>query len=143
MADRGQAGSASPLTTQGPVQKVPLWPLRVRRVLLLGEALLEALLCPSTHLIDEVADVPRMGQCGPDRVLGLGAHGPLIHPPHAGRLAQHVLHGFRLLQLAEVIVLGGVRDGAREGPQQGTEEPTVLPRPPVCLPSCLHPLSLS
>lgn len=58
-----------------------------------------------THLVDEVTDVAWVRHHGPDWVLGLGAHWPLIHATHARGFAWHVPHGFRLLQLAEVIVL--------------------------------------
>lgn len=41
--------------------------------------------CPEP-LADEVSDVPRVGHSGPGQVPGLGAHGPLVHPSHAGAL---------------------------------------------------------
>lgn len=88
--------------------------------MLRGAALLGGLgSARSTHLGDEVSNVSRVRHHGPDRVLRLGAHGPLVHPPHPRGLAQHVLHGLRLLQLAEVVVLGRGREGVQWGPQAG------------------------
>lgn len=91
----------------------------------LYEGLLGALPLLSTHLADEVTDVPWVGPHRPGRELGLGTHGPLVHPPHPGRLAQHVLHGLWLLQLAEVVVLGRA-SGSATGHRRGARETTVL-----------------
>ena len=60
--------------------------------------------CPP-HLIDEVPDVPRVGDHRSNGVLGLRDDGALIHPPYPRGLTDDVLQGVRLLQLAQVIVL--------------------------------------
>ena len=54
-----------------------------------------------------------MRQAGPDGVLGLGDHGPLVHPAHPRRLIDDVIQRLRLLQLAQVVVLqrGGGHGG--------------------------------
>lgn len=60
--------------------------------------------------MDEVADVARVGHDRSDGVLGLGDYGTLVHPADARRLADDVLQGVRLLQLAQVVVLRSSRD---------------------------------
>lgn len=60
--------------------------------------------CPP-HLIDEVPDVPRVGDHRSNGVLGLRDDGALVHPPYSWGLTDDVLQGVRLLQLAQVIVL--------------------------------------
>ncbi len=55
--------------------------------------------------MDEVPDVSRVGHDRPDWVLGLGDDGTLVHPADARWLADDVLQGVGLLQLAQVVVL--------------------------------------
>lgn len=50
--------------------------------------------------MDEVPDVSGMGHDRSDRILRLGDDGTFIHPADARRLADDVLQGVRLLQLA-------------------------------------------
>ena len=59
------------------------------------------------HLVDKVPDVSRMGHHRSNWILGLGDDGTLVHPADTGRLADDVLQGVGLLQLAQVIVLHG------------------------------------
>lgn len=55
--------------------------------------------------MDEVPNVSRVGHNRSDRVLGLRDDGTFIHPADTGWLADDVLQGVGLLQLAQVIVL--------------------------------------
>lgn len=55
--------------------------------------------------MDEVPDVSRMRHHRSDGVLGLWDDGTLVHPADAWWLADDVLQGVGLLQLAQVIVL--------------------------------------
>lgn len=55
--------------------------------------------------MDEVPDVSRVGHDRSDWVLGLRDDGTLIHPADTWWLADDVLQGVRLLQLAQVVVL--------------------------------------
>lgn len=64
-------------------------------------------LLPSTHIINEVSYVSRVGQAGSDRVLRLSNHRSLIHSAHSCRLVDDMIQGLGLLQLAQVIVLDG------------------------------------
>lgn len=67
--------------------------------------------------MDEVPNVSRVGHHRSDGVLGLGDDGAFVHPADAGRLADDVLQGVRLLQLAQVVVLeshGGTAASARQ-----------------------------
>lgn len=60
-----------------------------------GDSLLRS--SQGSYLIDEVSNVAWVGHHRPDWVLGLSTYWPFIHPPHTRGLAQHMLHGFRLL----------------------------------------------
>jgi hypothetical protein len=115
----------------------------VNRILLLEETPCSVLPLEGTYLVDEVTNVTWVGHHRPDWVLGLGAHRPLIHPSHSGGLAQHMLHGFRLLQLAEVVVLGAEAKGVREV-SEGTDgvpgEPGAYPCLVLSLPECTCPV---
>lgn len=65
------------------------------------------------HLVDEVADVARVRHHGPDGVLRLGDDGALVHSADTWRLADDVLQGVGLLQLAQVVVLHQHGDGEK------------------------------
>ena len=60
--------------------------------------------------MDEVPYVSRVGHDRSDWVLGLGDDGTFVHPAYTRRLADDVLQGVRLLQLAQVVVLHIHRD---------------------------------
>lgn len=59
----------------------------------------------SSHLVNEVPDVPGMRGCRADRVLGLCVDGPLVQSADPYGLDGIRLHSVRLLELAQVIVL--------------------------------------
>lgn len=65
---------------------------------------------PYRHLVDEVPDVPWMGDHRSDGVVGLWDDGTLVHPADAGWFADDVFQGVGLLQLAQVVVLHSDRD---------------------------------
>lgn len=60
--------------------------------------------------MDEVPNVPRVRDDRSDWVLGLGDDGTFVHSADTRWLADDVLQGVRLLQLAQVIVLRSHRD---------------------------------
>lgn len=62
------------------------------------------------HLVDEVPDVARVRHHRPDGVLRLGDDGALVHSADTRWLADDVLQGVGLLQLAQVVVLHGRGD---------------------------------
>lgn len=58
--------------------------------------------------MDEVSDISRVRHDWSDRVLGLWDDGSFVHPADTRWLADDMLQGVRLLQLAQVIVLRSV-----------------------------------
>lgn len=60
--------------------------------------------------MDEVPDVSRVRHDRSDWVLGLGDDGTFVHSADTRWLADDVLQGVGLLQLAQVVVLHGHRD---------------------------------